>query len=87
MSAPPPAPSCEPDPRTGHCITCSDEGVEGVVVALLDPDTALVDCGGEPREVAVELLEDVGAGDRVLVHAGVAIARLAPRGSAEGRRP
>jgi hydrogenase maturation factor len=87
MSDRTPAPGCDPDPRTGHCITCSDEGVEGVVVALLDPDTALVDCGGEPREVAVELLEGVGAGDRVLVHAGVAIARLAPPASSRGSRP
>ncbi len=67
---------CERDPLTGRCITCADEGVEGRVVALHEDALAEVEMGGEVREVAVELLEDVTVGDRVLVHAGVAIAHL-----------
>ncbi len=67
---------CEVDPLTGRCITCSDEGVEGRVVALHDDALAEVEMGGEVREVAIELLDNVTVGDRVLVHAGVAIAHL-----------
>jgi D-sedoheptulose 7-phosphate isomerase len=88
MKAPPPspdrsenAPVCEPHPLTGHCITCSDEGDEGVVVSIAGHGTALVAWGGEEREVAIDLVEGVRVGDRVLVHAGVAIARLADGGA------
>lgn len=68
--------SCRPDPATGHCITCSDEGVEGRVLALRGDDLAEVEMEGEARKVATELLDGVAVGDVVLVHAGVAIARL-----------
>lgn len=68
--------SCRADPATGHCITCSDEGVEGRVLALRGDDLAEVEVEGEAREVATELLDGVAVGDVLLVHAGVAIARL-----------
>jgi hydrogenase expression/formation protein HypC len=59
----------------GHCITCSDEGIELRVLAL-DGDTAqCVDAQGEPAAVDLALV-DAGPGDTVLAHAGVAIARL-----------
>jgi hypothetical protein len=69
------APACVPD-ATGRCATCADEGVEALVVAVLDDATAAVQMEGRRQEVAIELLEGIRAGDRVLVHAGVAIARL-----------
>jgi hydrogenase maturation factor len=69
-------PHCTPDPVTGRCITCSDEGQEGRVVSLGTDGIAEVEIEGQLQEVAVELLEAVGVGDQVLVHAGVAIARV-----------
>jgi hydrogenase maturation factor len=63
--------SCE-DPN--HCVTCSDEGVPMRIQALRDNGTALCDGG---TEVMVELVAPVEPGDEVLVHAGVALARLA----------
>jgi hydrogenase maturation factor len=69
--------SC-PDPR--HCVTCADDGIPMLVVGAPDP-TSLALCagddGGEPVEVDVTLVEPVAAGDTVLVHAGVALARVA----------
>jgi len=60
--------SCE----SGHCITCSDEGVE---MRVLEPghDGIAVCDGGE---VMTELVGPVRQGDVVLVHAGVAIAKV-----------
>ena len=37
---------------------------------------ALVDASGAKREVSAELLEDLEPGDYVMVHAGVAIAKI-----------
>jgi hydrogenase assembly chaperone HypC/HupF len=65
------APACEPD---GHCVTCSDEGVPMRVLELADDAAVCVDQRGERHEVAVDLVGPVSPGDRVLVHAGVAIA-------------
>lgn len=68
--------SCDADPLTGRCATCADEGIEGRVLALHDGGIAEVQMEGQVREVATELLDQVAVGDRVLVHAGVAIAWL-----------
>ncbi|MFJ9784260.1 HypC/HybG/HupF family hydrogenase formation chaperone [Amycolatopsis sp. NPDC101161] len=57
------------------CITCSDTAVEVTVVELLEDELAVVDTGSTREEVSVALVE-AGVGDRVLVHAGEAIARL-----------
>jgi hydrogenase maturation factor len=58
-----------------HCITCSDEGIPMQVVALSDEGAVCLDENGVRHEgIAVELVEPVARGDRVLVHAGVAIA-------------
>jgi hydrogenase maturation factor len=57
----------------GHCVTCSDEGVPMRVVEVRDGGLAV--CDGEV-EVMTDLVGAVSAGDDVLVHAGVAIARL-----------
>ena len=37
---------------------------------------ALVDAGGARREISAQLLEDLEPGDYVMVHAGVAIAKI-----------
>ena len=59
----------------GHCITCSDEGVAMRVVSVSNEGAMCVDDDGVRHEgVAIDLVEPVAPGDRVLVHAGVAIA-------------
>ncbi|RDI75848.1 SIS domain [Gaiella occulta] len=58
------------------CVTCGDVAVEARVVEV-DRLTAIVERGGQREEVAIELLEAVGVGDRVLCHAGVALEKLA----------
>jgi hydrogenase maturation factor len=61
-----------------HCITCSDEGVPMRVVEA-DAD-GLACCAGEDgttSEVMMDLVGTVAPGDSVLVHAGVALLRLA----------
>lgn len=45
-------------------------------VVSVNKDTALVDASGARREVSAELLDDLEPGDYVMVHAGVAIARI-----------
>ncbi len=47
-------------------------------VISLDKNIALVDASGARREVSAELLDDLEPGDYVMVHAGVAIARIEP---------
>jgi hydrogenase maturation factor len=56
----------------GHCVTCSDEGVPMRVVAVRE---GLALCDGDV-EVMTDLVGEVNAGEELLVHAGVAIARL-----------
>src|SRR3954454_17519456 len=66
-------PVCET--RDG-CITCGDVAVELVVERIDGADAHCRDEGGRTEVVATELVGDVGAGDRLLVHAGVALERL-----------
>jgi hydrogenase maturation factor len=61
--------SCE---TSGHCVTCSDEGVEMRVLEPRGDGVAVCDGG----EVITDLVGPVTEGDVVLVHAGVAIARV-----------
>jgi hydrogenase expression/formation protein HypC len=56
-----------------HCVTCSDEAVEVMVVELLPDGFARVATEVGPEEISVELV-DARAGDRLLVHAKEAIA-------------
>jgi hydrogenase maturation factor len=60
-----------------HCITCSDEGVEMMVVALTQCGAQCRDRAGIDQRVEIDLVDPVGVGDTLLVHAGVAIATLA----------
>ncbi len=50
-------------------------GLSAKVLSIRD-GTALVDASGARREVSAELLSDLEPGDYVMVHAGVAIARI-----------
>jgi hydrogenase maturation factor len=61
----------------GHCITCSDEAVAMEVVEAVDGCIAVcTDATGARAEVMTDLVGSVGPGDAVLVHAGVALARV-----------
>jgi len=59
-------------PTQEHCITCSDEAVEAVVVAL-DGTTALVTSEGAEERVAIDLVPEAALGDILLCHAGIAL--------------
>ena len=50
-------------------------GISGKVVKL-QSGPALVDVSGAKREVSAELLNDLEPGDYVMVHAGIAIAKI-----------
>jgi hydrogenase expression/formation protein HypC len=52
------------------------------VVALVAPDSALIDIGGVQKEVSLALVDDVAPGDYVIVHVGYALTKLDP-GEAE----
>ncbi len=58
------------------CITCSDEGRIAEVVLVHADGRALVVAEGHRETVDVRLIDTVGPGDLVLVHAGVAITNL-----------
>jgi len=59
------------------CITCSDTAVAVTVVRLLDDDLAIVATEAGQEAVSVALVT-ANAGDTILVHAGEAIAVVAP---------
>ena len=63
-----------------HCITCSDEGIP-MKVERIDEDRGLALCSNEDgSKSTVEIaLVSVEPGDRVLVHAGVALTELSAR--------
>jgi len=50
-------------------------GLPAKVVRIQD-GMAFVDASGARREVSAELLSDIDPGDYVMVHAGVAIAKI-----------
>ena len=52
------------------------------VVALVDPDAALIDIGGVQKTVSLALVDDVAIGDYVIVHVGYALTRLDPEEAA-----
>jgi hydrogenase maturation factor len=65
--------TCSAEPG---CITCGDVAVVLTVAAVEGSDARCRDEQGREELVATELVGDVQPGDRVLVHAGVAIERL-----------
>jgi hydrogenase maturation factor len=73
------APSCS----SHHCITCGDDG-DPMTVVKIDAERGLALCSddtGVRSTVETALVQPLDPGDRLLVHAGTAIARL----EAEGR--
>ena len=45
-------------------------------VLKIEDGTALIDASGVQREVSADLLDDLEPGDYVMVHAGIAIAKI-----------
>lgn len=45
-------------------------------VVNVNEGTAIIDAGGAKRSVSAQLIEDLEPGDYVMVHAGVAIAKI-----------
>jgi hydrogenase assembly chaperone HypC/HupF len=69
------APTCD---YTTGCITCGDVAIPLTVVRL-DEERGLALCAdddGKAETVEIDLVAPVAPGDRLLVHAGTAIARL-----------
>ena len=56
--------------RINMCV-----GLSAKVVNVKD-GTALIDAGGAQRSVSAGVLDDLEPGDYVMVHAGVAIAKI-----------
>jgi len=50
--------------------------VPALVIAIPEPDTALVDLDGVRLRVSLALLEAVAVGDYVIVHVGFALQKL-----------
>ncbi|MCC8081011.1 MAG: HypC/HybG/HupF family hydrogenase formation chaperone [Lachnospiraceae bacterium] len=57
-------------------------GLSARVVGIKD-GMALVDASGAKREVSAELLDELEPGDYVMVHAGMAIAKISGDDDAE----
>jgi len=74
------APQCSDE----HCLTCGDVGVPArvlsvdstVSLAVVESTSQSAGVENAVEEVDVTLVEPVEPGDRLLVHAGVAIARI-----------
>ncbi len=74
-AAPVPEQSCDPE---AGCITCGDVAIP-LSVLRLDEERGLALCAdddGRSETVETDLVAPVAVGDRLLVHAGTAIAKL-----------
>ncbi len=65
--------SCSAEPG---CVTCGDVAIPLRVLSVYGADARCQDAQGREETVAVELVGAVRPGDRLLVHAGVALERL-----------
>ena len=77
----------EPRCDERRCITCGDDGIP-MTVLRVDPGRGLALCTTEDEQrasIEIALVEPVVPGDRLLVHAGTAIARMT-RGAREVAR-
>ena len=75
------APTCD---YTTGCITCGDVAIP-MSVTRLDDERGLALCSddeGNSETVEIDLVAPVAPGDKLLVHAGTAIARLTEEVSA-----
>lgn len=52
-------------------------------VVSVNEGTAVIDASGAKREVSADLIDDLEVGDYVMVHAGVAIAKITSDDSEE----
>ncbi len=52
--------------------------VPAKIVKILPDEKAMVDIGGVQQEISIGLVENVAAGDYVIVHVGFALSRLDP---------
>lgn len=52
-------------------------------VVNVNEGTAVIDASGAKREVSADLIDDLEVGDYVMVHAGVAIAKITSDDSEE----
>ena len=50
-------------------------GLPGSIVTMKD-GMAVIDASGAKREISTELIENLEPGDYVMVHAGIAIAKI-----------
>jgi hypothetical protein len=66
----------DPPPSENVCVTCSDEGRVAEVSAVRADRRVEVISEGRHETIDVSLVDPVGPGDLLLVHAGVAIASL-----------
>lgn len=66
----------EPLPPSESCITCGDVASELVVIELGGDDAICQAADGRVERVAVDLVQPVSIGDRVLVHAAVALSKV-----------
>ena len=58
-----------------HCVTCSDEALP---LRVIEPRSGALALCEPDVEVMTDLVGPVEAGDVLLVHAGVALARVGP---------
>ena len=58
------------------CIVCSDAGIPLRVVSVEGDDALCEDAAGNRTEIAVDLVAPVRAGEVLLTHGGVAIAKV-----------
>ena len=68
--------SCSPD-SADHCITCSDEALEAQVLCV-DQGSGMARVAVEDvtAEIDVSLVDEIVPGDQLLIHGGVALAKL-----------
>ena len=68
------------------CVGLSAKVVKisnGAKVVRINEGMAVVDADGAKREVSAELLDELEPGDYVMVHAGVAIAKITDEDESE----
>ncbi len=58
------------------CVTCGDQAIPVRVLEVREGVAVCEDRVGNRAEIAIELIPDAGPGDVLLVHGGVAIARV-----------
>ena len=59
--------------EVGTCTTCSDEAVPVEVINIIDAENVYALLNNVEVEVDTSLVGPVGVGDKLLVHAGVAL--------------